>query len=249
MSKGLRRVAEFLPAYCVALLNIPRLFLVGPLDFAGREMIRRIGWHFGWPPGPRANRLPQVPPPDVCCGSIVDPLGSDESISCAELLIILHLVRPRQPHLVFEFGTAEGRSALNLAANLPGAMLYTIDREKKTRSRFSSHPAFSAVVPILEDSSRFDHRPFSHRADVVLVDAAHDERSVRKNSLTAIEIARPDGLVIWHDYARHWGVTAALHRLRREDSRFLRLVRIAGTSLATLDLRLQDAVAEGAGNA
>ncbi len=242
MTRGLRRVAEFLPAYCVALLNVPRLFLAGPLDFAGREMIRRIAWHFGWPSGPRADRLPQAPPPDVCCGSILDPLGSDESISCAELLIIFHLARPRKPQVVFEFGTAEGRSALNLAANLPGAMIYTIDREKKTRDRFTSHPAFSAVVPILEDSSRFDYRPLIHRADVVLVDGAHDKRSVRKDSLNAIEIGRPDGLIIWHDYARHRGVTEALHRLRREDNRFLRLEHIAGTSLATLDLRFQNAV-------
>jgi hypothetical protein len=50
------------------------------------------------------------------------------NVSLQELAVLASLVRIRQPHRIFEFGTFDGRSTLNLAVNAPKqTLVMTLD--------------------------------------------------------------------------------------------------------------------------
>jgi predicted O-methyltransferase YrrM len=52
------------------------------------------------------------------------------------------------------------------------------------------------------------------RADMVFIDAAHDEASVRRDIITARRLLRPGGLLCGHDYSESWpGVKRAVDAL------------------------------------
>src|SRR6188768_1735878 len=76
--------------------------------------------------------------PSVDGGSIVDPSAFhvtmlepqaiDGNVSLYELFVINALVAQRAPLRIFEFGTFNGRTTLNLAANSPAdARVFTLD--------------------------------------------------------------------------------------------------------------------------
>ena len=79
------------------------------------------------------------------------------------------------------------------------------------------------------DSKALDVSPWAGRCDLVFVDGSHAQSYVVSDSRKALELVRPGGLVLWHDYLgpRHSpGVYRALNDLARE----LPLLHVAGTS-------------------
>jgi predicted O-methyltransferase YrrM len=156
---------------------------------------------------------------------------------------------------MFEFGTASGRTSYLWARNSPSdARVVTLtlsptetaayrreegDAESDTRnaldeSRFSTFyytgtPVASKITQLYGDSKAFDERPWEARCDLVFVDGSHARSYVESDSRKALRLARPGGLVLWHDYRGPVlpGVYHTLNALARE----LPLVHIAGTSL------------------
>ena len=89
--------------------------------------------------------------------------------------------------------------------------------------------AAGRITQLHGDSATFDWSPYAGRAGLVFVDGSHAYDYVRKDSETALRLAAPGGLVLWHDYGRWEGVSRALDEL--EAQRRLGLRQIAGTSL------------------
>ena len=164
-------------------------------------------------------------------------------------------VLSKRARLMFEFGTASGRTSYLWARNSPsGARVVTLtlsptetaayrreegDAESDTRnaldeSRFSAFyytgtPVASKITQLYGDSKAFDERPWEAQCDLVFVDGSHARSYVESDSRKALRLARPGGLVLWHDYRGPVlpGVYETLNALARE----LPLVHIAGTSL------------------
>lgn len=157
--------------------------------------------------------------------------------------------------LMFEFGTASGRTTYLWARNSPpdakivtltlhpdeAAAYQRVEGDAKSdvknalkETRFSSFyysntPMASKVTQLYGDSKAFDERPWEGRCDLVFVDGSHARSYVHSDSHKALRLVRADGLVLWHDYRgpRMPGVYDTLNELARE----LPLVHIAGTSL------------------
>jgi hypothetical protein len=164
-------------------------------------------------------------------------------------------VLSKRARLMFEFGTASGRTTYLWARNSPpGARVVTLtlgptetgayrredgDAESDTRhaleeSRFSTFyytntPVASKVTQLYGDSKTFDERPWEGQCDLVFVDGSHARSYVENDSRKALRLARPGGLLLWHDYRGPVlpGVYDTLNALARE----LPLVHVAGTSL------------------
>jgi hypothetical protein len=164
-------------------------------------------------------------------------------------------VLSKRARLMFEFGTASGRTSYLWARNSPsGARIVTLtlsptetsayrreegDAESDTRnaldeSRFSSFyytgtAVASKITQLYGDSKVFDERPWESQCDLVFVDGSHARSYVESDSRKALRLARPGGMVLWHDYRGPSlpGVYETLNALARE----LPLVHIAGTSL------------------
>jgi predicted O-methyltransferase YrrM len=190
----------------------------------------------------------------------LEPCACDGNVSAFELFAINSLVRKHSPGTLFEFGTFNGRTTLNLAANsAPEARVYTLDLphselqssqydldqiEKKFVEKpfsgelFSKRPEALKITQLFGDSAKFDYAPFFSQIDFIFVDASHAYAYVVNDSQIALKLLRNGrGVILWHDYGRpHWwpGVTRALDELRKNSRPFENLVQIEGTSLACL---------------
>lgn len=164
-------------------------------------------------------------------------------------------VLSKRARLMFEFGTASGRTAYLWARNSPpDATVVTLtlragDRDAYQRERgdagsdvrnalaesafstfyYSGTPVESKVLQLYGDSKALDESPWAGRCDLVFVDGSHARSYVESDSRKALRLVRPGGLVLWHDYRgpRLPGVYGALNALARE----LPLRHVAGTSL------------------
>jgi len=181
----------------------------------------------------------------------------DGNVSLMELAILAGLARVGNPRAVFEIGTFDGRTALNLAANAPDAQVHTLDlppgesdtslaidpddrqyiEKPSAGGRFREAPEARRILQVYGDSATFDFSPYRGQIDLVFVDGSHAYEYVISDSHRAIEMLREGrGTILWHDYGTWLGVTRALNELYLGDPRFKGLRRIEGTALAVLQL-------------
>jgi hypothetical protein len=182
------------------------------------------------------------------------PYVVEGGTSDAEAWILAVLAR--QGHCLFEFGTCTGKTAYLWARNSPPqARVVTLTLPPEERAHYRAEEtdnptdvAFALkesgfteflysrsgvehkVQQLFGDSKALDVTPWAGRCDVVFVDGSHAYSYVRNDSEKALQLVRPGGLVLWHDYAgpRHAnGVYRALNELAGR----LSLARIAGTTL------------------
>lgn len=195
--------------------------------------------------------------PDVAI-TLREPVVADGNVSVLELAVLAALVAARRPRRVFEIGTFDGRTAVNLAANAgDDAIVYTLDlpasgapalavhdddrpfidrsRGGARGSRIRAAPERERIVQLEGDSATFDYSPFLDAMDMVFVDGAHSHEYVVSDSRTALALAAPGALIVWHDYGEWEGVTRALNELRESDPRFARLRHVRSTTLALLE--------------
>lgn len=192
---------------------------------------------------------------------VLEPDAKDGNVNLAELLVISQLVQLRKPEKIFEIGTFDGRTTLNLAkSSEANAEIFTLDLnpgsivetsaggDKKFMARpkigqhFQGRPESSKIKQLFGDSAAFDFSPFYNSIDFIFIDGSHAYEYIKKDSETALKIAKPrltDGqanaTILWHDYATSWpGVTQALNEFYLTDPRFKNLKHISGTSLVIL---------------
>jgi len=165
-------------------------------------------------------------------------------------------VLAKQAHTLFEFGTCTGKTAYLWARNAPDdARIVTLTlppqglgeyragagddpgdgRAALTESAFerflySDTPQAGKVTQLFGDSKSIDLSPWKGQCDLVFVDGSHGYSYVKSDSERAVDLVRPGGIVLWHDYvgrSHSPGVFQALNELAQR----LPLARIAGTSI------------------
>ena len=207
--------------------------------------------------------IPTVPITDICpelpAVEVHAPIVLDGNVSLYELVVISSLVRASRARDVFEFGTFDGRTTLNMAANLSGeGRVFTLDlprtEMKKTSlalvngeqlyidkecsgARFAGTKLESRITQLYGDSAKFDYSPFDGQIDFVFVDASHSYPYVLNDSRKALSLLRKGkGTILWHDYPGWPGVANALHELFLKDSAFRNLRNIENTSFGCLQV-------------
>lgn len=155
---------------------------------------------------------------------------------------------------LFEIGTFDGRTTLNLALNSPPrCQVYTIDLPPDLEARFeiaegerhmidklkpgaridkyrSIYPASMAKIhQLLGDSAAFDYTPYENSCSLLFVDGSHAYDYARSDTRTAMSLVKSGGVILWHDYGIWEGVTKALEELEQREGYGLR--NISGTSL------------------
>jgi len=255
------RVLELATRYLRTAGSCAALFTTGAFRAEGRERIGQLSRLFGHVDVPPAE-LPEVLIDELTDATLPVVLREIDEVSgnvtLLELLALARLVRSRRPRTLFEIGTFDGRTTLNLAANAPeDARVYTLDlpaagertttfalhdaerqyvRKAASGHRVHESDLASRVTQLFGDSGNYDFRPYIDQGvDFVFVDGSHVYEYARSDSLNAMAMLRGGhGTIVWHDYNGWRGVSEALHELRR-DERFADLRWIAGTSLAVLD--------------
>lgn len=259
---GAARAAGFVRPWLFGAASAAYLFGAGWWKWKNRAAIVELCRHFGYNYDTQEpNELPQVAASALApSSSLLDVReidAVDGNVSERELVTICRLVRSTAPHDVFEFGTFDGRTTLNIAANSPqDARVLTLDLPREgiaesaapihahevryadkseSGGRFKSSDVAGKIEQLYGDSGTFDFAPYYNRCDFVFVDASHTYEYVVNDSLHAIQMLRDGhGTILWHDYSRWDGVTRALNELKRIDPRFANLQWIEGTTLGYL---------------
>ncbi len=250
---------RFLPKYAKGLATCAYVFTIGIAKESNRLFIYQLCRRFGWKVDEYPPEIPQIPQSTYLAGDAAVRLSQLEmapgNVSLVELALIAAICAKRRPTTIFEFGTFDGRTALNLAENSPPeTRIYTLDlpasevdatahplaagedlfvRKQYSGARFKATPHAGRITQLSGDSAKFDFSQYRGAIDLVFVDASHAYEYVLADSRTALDLVRPGGVILWHDYGTgNWpGVNRALNELRRADSRCAKLQWIEGTSL------------------
>jgi predicted O-methyltransferase YrrM len=256
------RATSFLKPYLLGAGGSVFLFAAGWTRPRHRAAIVELCHHFGYRHESREPaELPAVPLTQLVPGdSLIDVRAIDAvdgNVTERELITICRLIRAAQPTKVFEIGTFDGRTTLNMAVNAgSGATVHTLDLPKSelpsaasrihaheivyadksaSGERFRGTDAESSIVQLYGDSGNFDFARYYGTMDFVFIDGSHMFDYVVNDSLHAQRMLKDaGGTIVWHDYGRWDGVTGALNQLRRKRPEFASVVTIAGTTLAVL---------------
>jgi predicted O-methyltransferase YrrM len=266
-----RRVFGFVKPYFIGLGYSMWLFTFGWMTRRGRGRIVEIAGRAGYNHVSRAKqKLAEVKVPAVIGDSREVRLASLESVdgnvTDRELVVLNGIVRASRAKSIFEFGTFDGRTTRNLAANVPAdgnvwtidlpqssmsGLAVPIDRQEqkyvaKLRSgdRYRGTPEERRIVQLFGDSGTYDFSKLFGSFDFVFVDASHAYQYVINDSLLALQLLGPrGGTIAWHDYGRWDGVTRALNDLQRRHPDFRDLVKVEGTTLAVLRVGVPRSIA------
>jgi predicted O-methyltransferase YrrM len=250
---------RFLPKYAKGLLTCVYLFTFGVAKASNRLFIYQLCRRFGWKVDEYPPEIPQVPLSRFLASDVAVRLNQlvavPGNVSLTELTVIGAMCATRRPATIFEIGTFDGRTTLNLAENSPPEThIYTLDlpasqldatahllapgedafvRKGASGARLRGSPHVARVTQLSGDSATFDFLPYHGGIDLVFVDASHAYEYVLADSRTALALIRPGGCIVWHDYGTgDWpGVNRALNELRRTEPRLEHLQWIEGTSL------------------
>lgn len=198
----------------------------------------------------------QLIPPDVQV-ALDEPFPvRDGNAPREDLSLLCRLVVHFRPRTIFEFGTFCGVTTYYLARYAPDdAIVYTLDlppgasqtrlplddreghflRERQVGEAFRDKPEARKIVSLSGDSALFDFSRYAGLIDLVLVDASHAYANCLSDSLRALTLRSPRGVIAWHDYGASWpGVTRALDDLHRSNPCCASLRHVPATSLALL---------------
>jgi len=188
--------------------------------------------------------------------NVLQATFADGNVSLIELLIIAQIAAKRRPAHIFEIGTFDGRTTLNLAANAGAeSRVWTLDlpedqlsstvyalqsheegfvRKQRSGARFSDTEFASQITQLYGDSAHFDISPYRQKMDLIFVDGSHAYEYVLNDTRVALELARPGATILWHDYDHgQWpGVTRALNDFRKQEPRLAGIYHVEGTTLA-----------------
>ncbi|MFO7569021.1 MAG: class I SAM-dependent methyltransferase [Smithellaceae bacterium] len=179
----------------------------------------------------------------------------DGGVRVSELGVLCQFARHLKPgSQIFEIGTCDGRTTLNLALNAPGCCILTLDLPAGQETLFGTDPgerqyidkalsgqkylactdrfpdAVGRITQLYGDSAQYDYRPYEGACDMVFVDGSHAYEYVLKDTETAFRLIKKTGVIVWHDYGVWPGVTHALEGIECKEKLGLR--HIKGTSLA-----------------
>lgn len=265
----LKQIATFSLRYVYAILSCVYLFTIGFIFHRNRRLIAEICSHFG----DRTKRIPNVELSTIISMfiksethlnkaedisiQIREPIEKDGNISIIELFVINLLIKSFNPSSMFEMGTFDGRTTLNMACNSSReARIWTIDLlrnkidetalpivplerkfiDKNTSgSRYLGSEDRKKISQLYGDTATYDFSPFFSSIDFVFIDASHSYEYVLHDSKTALKLLRDGkGVIVWHDYAIWDGVTRAVNDLYSMTVEYKNVRHIAGTSLACL---------------
>jgi hypothetical protein len=237
MSKlnGIRKSLERgIGAFAAVNLNALRVFLRSGMrsavDFVtySHRLYRGYGlpWMWSQLSWRRDMRIPSVLVQDLFpeidftrSPDLLYPFPRDLSTLPHELIILAAITQHLRPQRVVEFGTAEGRTALNFALHLPDfGEVITLDLPPEPPNRhvgcfYWDQPLRSKIKQIYADVATWDSNPFRGSAQVVFCDATDNPSILAGETANAFNLVAPGGVILRHDYGSAEGVTVFWNEL------------------------------------
>mgnify|MGYP003674859729 CR=1 FL=1 len=156
--------------------------------------------------------------------------------------------------MIFEIGTFDGRTTLNLSLNAPaGGRVHTLDLPQDVAPAMELAPGEAHMVdkpasgariePYRDkhsdlagritqhygDSASYDFSELEGTCSLFFVDGSHAYDYLCSDTKVAMKMMASGGVIVWHDYGIWEGVTRGLEEIEAREKLGLRNIR--GTSL------------------
>ena len=237
----IKRIVTFIISYTYSLLFCLYLFTIGFLFAKNRSLLFTICAHFGYIKKSKVDWALEIIP-EVDLAELVQEntpiqlrelVGSDITPSLLEITIINKLIKVHNPITLFEFGTYNGRTTLNMASNCAEkGIVYTLDlpKDPPVSTKPETHDVDKSffdgrlvdkeiigskylgtdyerkIIQLYGDSATFDFSPFFDTIDFIFIDASHYYEYVLNDSRKALKLLRNgQGVILWHNYGPHYG--------------------------------------------
>jgi hypothetical protein len=167
---------------------------------------------------------------------LIHPFPRGLSTSPHELMMLAHVVRFLKPKRVIEFGTAEGRTTLNIALHLPpDGEVVTLDfppipGKNEVGFFYWDQPLKSKINQVYSGVDTWDSKPYRASAQVVFCDACDQPEGLAAETAQAFLVVQPGGVIFRHDYGTAEGPTLFWNELSKE----LPVRHLEGTALLCL---------------
>jgi len=164
------------------------------------------------------------------------PFPRDLGVLPQELIVLTKIVSHLQAKRVVEFGTAEGRTALNLAAHLPpDGEIITLDLppipgRTEVGYFYWDQPHKAKIKQVFASVDAWDSRPYRASAEIVFCDACDLLPGLAAEAYQAFSLIKPGGVIFRHDYGSAEGPTKFWNWLATQ----LPVAHIEGTMLLCL---------------
>lgn len=188
-------------------------------------------------------RIPRVPVstvfPEIDFGkspNLLHPFPRPLGVMPHELMVLAHVISQYRPQRVVEFGTAEGRTSLNIALHLPsGGELITLDfppisGQNEVGYFYWDQPVKSKIKQVFSGVESWDSSHYRASADIVFCDACDDPAGLAAETAQAFRVIKPGGIIFRHDYGSARGPTVFWNAL----SKHLPVQHLEGTTLLCL---------------
>lgn len=159
-----------------------------------------------------------------CRATLAHVPGEGIATAVDELAYLAMVAAALEPRRIFEFGTFRGRTALNFAINSPedcevltldlppdatggdtalGAADRMIVDCREVGYEYQGQPEARKITQLYGDSTAIDLSACHGTCDLVFVDGGHIYEVARSDTLRALQLCRPGGIVLWHDWANY----------------------------------------------
>jgi predicted O-methyltransferase YrrM len=189
-----------------------------------------------------------------------EPNYENGNISFFETVVICLLCRNNKFESILEFGTFNGRTTINIAANISEiGNILTVDLPKgdinntkfpleginekdkhdelgyvgKTNKLYHRHPLKlkGKIRQLWMDTAQFPVNQYKEAFDFIFIDASHTYANVLNDSYNVLKCIKENGFILWHDYNGWPGVTQALNEVYESSKDKFNFAQIEGTSL------------------
>ena len=167
---------------------------------------------------------------------ILYPFPRNLGVVTQELVVLTKVVSHFEAKRVIEFGTAEGRTALNIAAHLPpGGEIVTLDLPPIPGKNdigyfYWDQPHKIKIRQVFASVDNWNSGPYHASADVVFCDACDSMPGLAAEAFQAFSVVKRGGVIFRHDYGSAEGPTRFWDWLAQE----LPIYHIEGTFLLCL---------------
>ena len=155
-----------------------------------------------------------------------NPTRKDGNLSLDAQYCIASLIRFLNPERIFEIGTFNGNTTLQMAVNSkPDCKICTLDLPSGKREGsgtkyslaeddkkyvgspeivFLGTPHEKKITRLFGDSAQFDFRPYYGQMDFIFIDGSHAYDYVKNDTEQAFRMLGPKGMIVWDDYDASW---------------------------------------------
>jgi len=127
----------------------------------------------------------------------------------ADMVYVCGMASASNAKKIFEFGTYRGQTTCGLAAVCQDAQVYSLNLPPEADPRYAPYigmyikdsPDRDRINQIFSDSRTFDTQPYRQLMDYIFIDADHSYEGVKNDTEKALQLLKPGGVIVWHDYA------------------------------------------------